>query len=196
VWVAAYEHKRFAVSHVSMLPSDYVVYSPVRTFVQTFLPPSRFAFSSSLIALPRELWLWSLYWNHHQHATKASGKHPVQVPKTFNSRPNHVVAIIDRATHGVVEKLEQAGIDVIVHEAIEAQSCFPADYNTTIAKTKSYEWLLPVWIACALLPPEPRLNLSLLKQDVSGYHGGQSRHNLQAPPTSSQKQLFPVADVR
>jgi hypothetical protein len=34
----------------------------------------------------------------------------------------------------VVEKLEQACVDVIAREAIEAQSNFQADYNTTTAK--------------------------------------------------------------
>jgi hypothetical protein len=62
------------------------------------------------------------------------------------------------ATHGVVEKLEQACIDVIAHEAIEAQSCFPVDYTTTIAKTKWCEWLLPFWIVCPLLPPRAEVS--------------------------------------
>jgi hypothetical protein len=59
-------------------------------------------------------------------------------------------------THGVVEELKQANIDVIDHEAIEAQSCFPADYNTTIAKSEWRKWPLPLFGRLSLIATASR----------------------------------------
>jgi hypothetical protein len=84
------------------------------------LPPAPFA---CVVASQPQL-------NYHPLAAKVSGENSVQVSEDV-SRSAEFRLRHHWQTHGVVEKLEQVDIDVIGHEAIEAQSYFPADYNTT-----------------------------------------------------------------